>query len=63
MKPFKTHNQQLQVFRAKNLVITNPSRVKRILERENYFSVVNGYRQLFAISTSPFRFISGHTYL
>jgi abortive infection bacteriophage resistance protein len=59
MKIFKTHNQQLQMLRTKGLVISNASRVKRILERENYYSVVNGYRTLFAVSTAPFRFITG----
>lgn len=62
MKSFKTHNQQLQILRGKGLIITNASRAKRILERENYFSVINGYRDLFALSTSPFRFIPGTTF-
>jgi abortive infection bacteriophage resistance protein len=62
MKKFKSHNQQLKELRDKGLVIKDPSKAKRILEVENYYSVINGYRELFALSTNPFRFNTGTTF-
>jgi abortive infection bacteriophage resistance protein len=59
MKDFQTHNQQIQQLRKKGLVITNSSKVKRLLESDNYYTIVNGYRELFAASTTPFRFLPG----
>lgn len=59
MKQFKTHNVQLKMLRDKGLTINNASRVKRILERENYFTIINGYREVFAFQKSPFRFEPG----
>ncbi|EOS7773188.1 Abi family protein [Enterococcus hirae] len=46
MKPFKTYNQQLNKLREKGMIIptgNEASKVKRILERENYYNIVNGY--------------------
>ncbi|MDY0346972.1 MAG: Abi family protein [Acholeplasma sp.] len=62
MKKFKSHNQQLKELRDKGLIIGNASKAKRVLEVENYYSVINGYRELFALSTRPFRFMSGTTF-
>lgn len=45
MKPFKTHNQQLKILRGRNLNLNQAS--KRHLENENYYNVINGYKDLF----------------
>ncbi|MBC2002368.1 Abi family protein [Listeria booriae] len=45
MKPFKTHNVQLKILRERGLDV--PSRAKRILEKENYYNVINGYKTSF----------------
>lgn len=62
MKQFKTHNSQLKMLRDKGLTISNSSRVKGILERENYFTLINGYRGVFAYQKSPFCFEWGTTF-
>ncbi|MEG0250229.1 MAG: Abi family protein [Peptostreptococcus sp.] len=46
-KPFKTTNQMLKILRNRNLIIKNGSEAKRFLERENYYCVINGYKDLF----------------
>lgn len=45
-KKFKTLDEQIEIFRSKNLVINNEEYAKGILLRENYF-FLNGYRHLF----------------
>ncbi|KGL46258.1 hypothetical protein EP56_02330 [Listeriaceae bacterium FSL A5-0209] len=45
MKPFKTHNVQLKILRDRGLEV--PSKAKRILEKENYYNVINGYKTSF----------------
>ncbi|MCI1592511.1 Abi family protein [Heyndrickxia oleronia] len=47
MKPFKTHRQQLSILRDRGLTIQDGSKAMRILEKENYYSLINGYKDLF----------------
>lgn len=49
MKPFKTYRQQLSILRSRGLSISNGSKAMRILERENYYSLINGYKELFLV--------------
>ncbi len=44
-KIFRTHNSQLRILRSRGLKVK--SRAKRILEKENYYNVINGYKDLF----------------
>ncbi len=46
-KPFKTYNQQLKILRSRNLLIPNGSKAIKILRRENYYAVINGYKDIF----------------
>lgn len=49
-KTYKSYRQQLQILRARGMIIGNgsqASRVMRILEHENYYNVINGYKELF----------------
>jgi abortive infection bacteriophage resistance protein len=68
MKPFKTHRQQLKILRDRGLTINNGSKAMRILERENYYSLINGYKDLFLIKdqngnvVTPEQFQSGTTF-
>jgi abortive infection bacteriophage resistance protein len=50
-KIFKTHNQQLKILRNRGLTIKNGSKAKRILEKENYYNLINGYKDLFIDTT------------
>lgn len=43
-KPFKTHNQLLKILRNRGVVISDGAKAKRILERENYYCIINGYK-------------------
>lgn len=46
-KPFKTHKQQLKILRSRNLKIPNGTKALRILQRENYYNIINGYKDIF----------------
>ena len=49
-KPFKSHNSMLRLMRSRNIMIgkgTEGSKVKNILARENYYSLINGYKDVF----------------
>lgn len=67
MKPFKTHRQQLRILRSRGLTINDGSKAMRIFENENYYNVVNGYKDLFLVRDpngnviQPERYINGAT--
>ena len=46
-KPFKTYNQQLKILRNRNLTISDGSRVISVLKRDNYYNIINGYKDIF----------------
>lgn len=47
MKEFKTYNQQLNILRQRGLIVPKDGKPKRFLEQENYYNVINGYKDLF----------------
>ena len=47
MKEYKTFNQQLTVLRNRGLTVPTDGSPKRFLEQENYYNVINGYKDLF----------------
>ena len=54
-KEYKTYRQLLTILRSRGMVIgkgSQGSRVMRILEKENYYNVINGYKDLFLDTTS-----------
>lgn len=46
-KPFKTYNQQLKILRNRNLTISNGSKAISSLKRDNYYNIINGYKDIF----------------
>ena len=46
-KVFKTYNQQLRILRSRGLNVPTNGGPKRILEKENYYNLINGYKELF----------------
>ena len=46
-KPFKTYNQQLKILRNRNLTISDGSRAISVLKRDNYYNVINVYKDIF----------------
>ena len=52
-KIYKTYRQLLNVLRSRGMEIkkgSQGSRVMRVLEKENYYNVINGYKDLFLLS-------------
>ena len=47
MKDYKTFNQQLKILRKRGLDVPTDGSPKRFLEQENYYNVINGYKDLF----------------
>lgn len=62
MKPFKTHRQQLAILRERGLNIADGSTAMRILEKENYYSVINGYKDLFLQMNSDGELLQSEKY-
>lgn len=68
MKPFKTYRQQLKILRSRGLSINNGSKAIRVLEHENYYSLINGYKDLFLVKDSnniplsPEQFVADSTF-
>lgn len=58
MKEFKSFNQQLNILRKRGMIVPKDGAPKRLLEQENYYNVINGYKDLFLIKDS-----SGHVIL
>lgn len=49
-KTYKSYRQLLSILRSRGMIIgkgSSGSRVMRILESENYYNVINGYKELF----------------
>lgn len=67
MKPFKTYRQQLKILRDRGLTINDGSKAMRILECENYYALINGYKDIFLVKQNnipvdPEQFINGTTF-
>jgi len=68
MKPFKTYKEQLAILRDRGLTIDDDSSAMGILEREKYYSLINGYKDLFLLKddnnklVNPERYIEGTTF-
>ena len=46
-KVYKTYRQLVRILRKRNLQVKDGSKAIRILEKENYYNVINGYKDLF----------------
>lgn len=46
-KKFKTYDEQIQILQERNLLIRDKNAVRRILQRGNYYNIINGYKDLF----------------
>lgn len=63
MKEFKTFNQQLTILRSKGMIVPTDGSPKRFLEQENYYNVINGYKDLFLCKDGHGNAIVPETYL
>ena len=46
-KTFKTINEQIELLKSRNLNIKNNEKAKEILLNNNYYYLINGYKELF----------------
>jgi len=60
-KPYEPIDKQIERLKSRGLVINNLDLAKKILMRENYYSVINGYKDLFILD-DPENFIVGTTF-
>lgn len=62
-KEFKSYREQLKILRSRGMNIpagsTSASRAINILRKENYYDVVNGYKDLFLVSKTPEQYLTG----
>lgn len=49
-KVFKSYNSQLRILRSRGLIVK--SSAKKVLESENYYNVINGYKDVFLNHTA-----------
>lgn len=63
MKEFKTFNQQLSILRKKGMTVPKNGAPKRFLEQENYYNVINGYKDLFLLKDKNGHVVSPEKYL
>ena len=54
MKPFKTHNEQIEILKSRGLNIQDEHyhQVKYFLKFENYYDIINGYKDLFLLENN-----------
>ncbi len=63
MKEFKTFNQQLIILRNRGMIVPTDGSPKRFLEQENYYNVINGYKDLFLRKDNQGNTINPETYI
>ena len=51
-KPFKTYDEQIELLKSRGLKITSNNVALKILKEENYYNVINGYKDLFLDKSS-----------
>ena len=68
MKKFKTLDEQLDMLRKKKIIIVSDEETKDFLSCENYYNIINGYKDIFLIkdennkTTSIEKFLNGTTF-
>lgn len=46
-KEYNKLNEQINKLKSRGLIIDDKSKVKKILQKENYYNIINGYKELF----------------
>ncbi|WP_416144204.1 Abi family protein [Planococcus koreensis] len=47
MKVFASHDEQIQILRQRGMIVADEAAAKRILARENYYALIDGYKEPF----------------
>lgn len=50
-KEFSSINEQIYKLKSRGLIINNRNKTKKILQKENYYNLINGYKELFLDKT------------
>ena len=50
LKPFKTYEEQLQILENRGLIIFDQTFALKVLKQENYYNLINGYKELFLLT-------------
>lgn len=53
MHNFKTIDNQIEILKSRNLIINDEQEAKEILMRENYYNLINGYKNPFLKTSVP----------
>lgn len=48
-KSFKTYEEQIELLKSRNLIFRDPENAKYILMNNSYYSLINGYKDLFTV--------------
>lgn len=51
-KTFKTINEQIEILKSRNIIIENYDKAYKLLSKNNYYYLINGYKDLFLDYTS-----------
>ena len=55
MKEFKTIDEQIDLLKSRNVSFTNETEAKKILLNNNYYNIINGYKDLFIENNNVFK--------
>lgn len=53
MKEFKTIEEQIELLKTRNIIFKNEENAKQVLLHNNYYNIINGYKDLFLDTNDP----------
>lgn len=62
MKEFKTYDDQISLLKSRGLIINDEDYAKRKLKEENYYNIINGYKEPFITLGTKDNFLAGTTF-
>ena len=62
MKDFKTYAEQIDLLKTRGLIINDETFALEKLKEENYYNIINGYKDLFITPGTTDNFITGTTF-
>ena len=62
MKEFKTYNEQIEILKSRGLIINDEEFALKKLKEENYYNIINGYKEVFSREGSKDDFAIGTTF-
>lgn len=53
MKEFKTLEEQIELLKTRNILFNDEESTRKILLHNNYYNIINGYKDLFLDTNNP----------